>query len=378
MIEEKAIRIISFSGKRNDWRVWSRKFLAVVEKRGYKKILTGAVKITSSSTDDEKKFGVNAYNNLLLAMTEGISFGLVDELTSGSCPEGDAFKAWKKLMARYESQTSASKVKIMGQLLTSRLTKRNKDPEVWISELEMLRSRLSEMGTTIDDEFLILHILNNLPSDYDNVVENLEERVDLTTNPLGIEDVCQKLSEKFEKMRLRKKLKEDTDDEDEQALFTTKLKGRCNKCGKFGHKAKDCRLNMDRKEQQEKKKFTGKCFHCGKVGHKEADCWVKHGKPTDKANTAEDRRSNNYDSDSDDDVVLILMAEIEDVDFAGIIFTHSEDKDDKKEKKESQSYKALDVTNTNMNVDEDKPSIDSEQQEEKKYSWSNGKHDQTV
>ena len=78
MSEEKAIRIISFSGKRNDWRVWSRKFLAVVEKRGYKKILTGAVKITSSSTDDEKKFGVNAYNNLLLAMTEGLSFGLVD------------------------------------------------------------------------------------------------------------------------------------------------------------------------------------------------------------------------------------------------------------------------------------------------------------
>ena len=74
-------------------------------------------------------------------------------------------------------------------------------------------------------------------------------------------------------------------------------------------------------------------FPLWKVGHKEADCWVKHGKPTDKANTAEDRRSNNYDSDSDDDVVLISIAEIEDVDFAGISFTHPEDKDDKKEKK---------------------------------------------
>ena len=78
MSEEKAIRIISFSGKSNDWRVWSRKFFAVAEKRGYKKILAGAVKIISSSTDDEKKLGVNAYNNLLLAMTEGLSFGLVD------------------------------------------------------------------------------------------------------------------------------------------------------------------------------------------------------------------------------------------------------------------------------------------------------------
>ena len=63
----------------------------------------------------------------------------------------------------------------------------------------MLRSRLSEMETTIDDEFLILHILNYLPSDYDNIVENLEERVDSVINPLGIEDFRQKLSENFEK-----------------------------------------------------------------------------------------------------------------------------------------------------------------------------------
>jgi hypothetical protein len=27
------------------------------------------------------------------------------------------------------------------------------------------------------------------------------------------------------------------------------------------------------------RKFTGKCNHCGKTGHKEKDCWGKHGKP---------------------------------------------------------------------------------------------------
>ena len=128
MSDEKSIRIISFSGKRNDWRVWSRKFLAVAEKRGYKKVLTGTTTITSSSTDEEKQLGINAYNDLLLSMSESISFGLVDESTSATCPDGDAAKAWKKLKSRYESQTSASKVKIMGQLHASRLTKRNKDP----------------------------------------------------------------------------------------------------------------------------------------------------------------------------------------------------------------------------------------------------------
>ena len=184
MSEEKSIRVISFSGKRSDWRVWSRKFLAVAEKRGYKKLLTGALELTSTSGTDDLQLGVNAYNYLLLAMNENISFGLVDEAKSVVCPDGDAVKAWQKLMKRFESKTSASKVKTMGQLHASRLTKKTKDPEVWISELELLRSRLTEMGTTVDDEFLILHILNNLPSDYDNVVENLEERVDSVTNQL--------------------------------------------------------------------------------------------------------------------------------------------------------------------------------------------------
>ena len=326
MSEEKSIRIISFSGKRSDWRVWSRKFLAVAEKRGYKKVLTGALELTSTSSAEDQQLGVNAYNDLLLAMTETISFGLVDESKSAICPEGDAAKAWGKLMKRFESKTSASKVKLMGQLHASKLTKKSKDPEVWISELELLRSRLAEMGTTVDDEFLILHILNNLPSEYDNVVENLEERVDSVLNPLGIEDIRQKLSEKYEKMRLRRKFKEDSDDEDERALFVAKFKGRCNKCGKFGHKAKDCRSNVDNdKEKNQKKKFTGKCFHCGKSGHKEADCWAKHGKPGERANTAEEEN----EIESDEETVLITIEE--DVDFAGVTVTVPKKVNEKKE-----------------------------------------------
>ena len=178
----------------------------VAEKRGHKKVLTNVLVLTSTSTADEKQLGVNAYNDLLLAINENISFGLMDELKSLVCPDGDVAKTWEKLMKRFESKTSASKVKIMVQLHASKLTKKTKGPEMWILELEILRSRLDEMGTTVDNEFPILHIQNNLQSEYDNVVENLEERVDSIINPLGQKDVCQKLSEIYEKMRLRKKL----------------------------------------------------------------------------------------------------------------------------------------------------------------------------
>ena len=49
-MSEKAIRVISFSGKRNDWRQWSRKFLVVAKKRKYKQVLTVNIVLTSSSS----------------------------------------------------------------------------------------------------------------------------------------------------------------------------------------------------------------------------------------------------------------------------------------------------------------------------------------
>ena len=55
-------------------------------------------------TPDERKKTVSAaYNDLLLAMADDVSFGLVDELGSTDYPEGDARVSWSKLMQRFES-----------------------------------------------------------------------------------------------------------------------------------------------------------------------------------------------------------------------------------------------------------------------------------
>ena len=37
--------------------------------------------------------------------------------------------------------------------------------------MEILRSRLKEMGAVVDDGFLILHMLKNLPGDYNNILD---------------------------------------------------------------------------------------------------------------------------------------------------------------------------------------------------------------
>ena len=288
MSEEKAIRIIPFSGKKTDWRQWSRKFLAIAHRRGFKEYLDGTSTITSTATPEEIQKNTQAYNEMLLAMTDDVSFGLVDESTSTLCPDGDAAMAWTKLQSKYESQTSASRVKLMNQFTNNKLRKLSQDPDVWISELELIRTRLKKMGSDIDESYIMIHIMNNLPSAYDNLIDSLEDKLGAINDPLTLETLREKLSEKYEKIKMRKRFKESDSDseEDEKALFAGgKFKGRCHYCGKFGHKASECRKkkNDNSKENTSRsRRFNGKCNFCGKPGHREKDCWEKHGKPNDR------------------------------------------------------------------------------------------------
>ena len=69
MTEEKATQIITFLGKKSNWRQWSQKFLAVLHRRGFRDYLDGTKKITSTKTDDNKKLNIATYNDLLLSMS---------------------------------------------------------------------------------------------------------------------------------------------------------------------------------------------------------------------------------------------------------------------------------------------------------------------
>lgn len=41
MSDDKAIRVIAFSGKQVDWTVWEEKFMAKANSKGYRKVLLG-------------------------------------------------------------------------------------------------------------------------------------------------------------------------------------------------------------------------------------------------------------------------------------------------------------------------------------------------
>ena len=103
----------------------------------------------------------------------------------------------------------------------------------------------------------------------------------------------------------------DSDDE-ETALAAGQFKGRCNKCGKYGHKSADCRGDKSQSAESSSGKFDGDCFYCKKPGHREINCWKKKKDKGEHANSSVEKKKKKkkkkkVDDDDDDQAEVVLM-----------------------------------------------------------------------
>jgi hypothetical protein len=169
------------------------------------------------------------------------------------------------------------------------------DPDVWLTTLEDLRTQLlNTTGSNLSEEDLLEHALNSLPKEYEIVVSKLEDRLGASIDPLTIVELRDALNLKYERIKETKNFVKD-DEDSEIALYGGGFKGKCNNCGKIGHKSADCRdkKNNNKKDKTGgKKKFDGECFYCKKSGHRASDCFKKKRDEKEnngeKANTAQD------------------------------------------------------------------------------------------
>jgi hypothetical protein len=103
----------------------------------------------------------------------------------------------------------------------------------WIAELEQFQQLLTGVNSPISDEDMIIHILNNLPEEYETVMEAMERQIDILLLP----ELKEELQNKYEKIIKQHKGKPK---KEETALIAKKgFKGICRTCGKFGHKSAD-------------------------------------------------------------------------------------------------------------------------------------------
>ena len=153
-MSQVTIRVIPFSGKDTEWRMWSRKFMATAASRGYEEVLEP----TDPTVDASKAENDKAYNDLILSINDEVTFGIVDESKSTTHPNGDAREAWKELKAKFEPKTGFNEVKLKREFNASTLDERE-DPDAWINRLQHLRRQLDTMGTRMSDQDLMIHIL---------------------------------------------------------------------------------------------------------------------------------------------------------------------------------------------------------------------------
>ena len=85
-------------------------------------------------------------------------------------------------------------------------------------------------GKMTDMDFII-HILGNLPEEYEVAIESLKERLEDTSNKLGIEEVRTKLNARFARInRQKEKGKEELGFHVVERRYPP-----CKNCGKHGH-----------------------------------------------------------------------------------------------------------------------------------------------
>jgi hypothetical protein len=237
----KAIRIIPFSGKDEDWNRWSKTFLATATIKGYREILQP----NDPTTEIDKKGNMFAYNDLVLSCQDDVTFGIIDESISQDYPDGDARLAWSNLKKRFEPNTGAAKVQLKLEFSQLKLENVEEDPDPWMTMLELKRRRLKTMGVDMKDEDLILHILSNLPKEYEVVIEMCEEN--LSSGTLSIATLKERIRARFQRLQKSSENKEEA-----IGLFAKKqFKKSCTVCGKIGHKGDDCFTLEKNKEKKE-------------------------------------------------------------------------------------------------------------------------------
>ena len=135
------------------------------------------------------------------------------------------------------------------------------------------------------DEELIAHILNKLPTDYSEVITTVEG---LTT--MSLDDLKSKIRAFY-----KRKFKSEPSNDKEIALaITPKFKGTCRNCGRQGHRSNECRSRPagTKVDKPRHPPIVGKglkCFNCNKyAGHISKDC----PEPRRENTTTKNRESN--------------------------------------------------------------------------------------
>ena len=308
--ELKAIKVLKFTGKESEWDHWSEKFVALARARGFAGILLGTEQAPNADEDIDRKktdgsyelteaerkekkrlrqANGNAYINLQLSCEE-LPYDLVSLAKTDELPDGCARDAWERLTSEYDLTEGEDKITLLTMFQQNQLEDVRTNISAWLTSLAIQVNKLKKLKHVLDEEYQITHILASLPREYSSVVEQVKIDRRTSSTLITMDEEKKRLKERYLQLK-----REHGWSEDEMALNVKSgnnqnknakkgnkgkfFKGRCNHCGKFGHKKADCwdLKNKKEKHQENEKKVQKdkskvKCFKCGKLGHYANEC----------------------------------------------------------------------------------------------------------
>ena len=271
-VGETSIRVVIFSGKKDDWDSWKEKFSVRASIKGYDEILSGDEKVPATHDEDGKKLTLTeaekaisdknkkGFGDLILSIdcstpNGKIAFAMVKGTKTKAYPSGNLHTAFQRLKTKFEPSTTPQLVHLTREFHSKSL-KPGTDPDIFITELEALQVQMSELEYEISNKAMILHVLNNLNQDYAMEIKFLEmkmQQLKEEKKELSIEDVRAELNLRFERLKKQPSTTTITNKGFEYANYAgTKFRGKCNWCGVIGHKASECRQKQQGKPKQNK------------------------------------------------------------------------------------------------------------------------------
>jgi len=138
VIEEKSLKVITFSGKQEDWKYWEIKFLARARRKGFREILEGTIPIPKDSEkfnltkpDEKEQSEIRdknelAFEELVLSIdtTDGdgkVAFQSICGCRNDDYKNGNAADAWKCLRDKYAPNMAPIKLELKSEFQRTKL-----------------------------------------------------------------------------------------------------------------------------------------------------------------------------------------------------------------------------------------------------------------
>jgi len=138
LIEEKNLKVVTFSGKQEHWKYWEINFLAQARRKKFREILQGTIPIPKDNEkfdlnkpDDKEKLEIReknelAFEELVLSIdtTQGdgkVAFQSICGCRNDDYKNGNAADAWKCLHDKFAPNMTPIKLELKSEFQHTKL-----------------------------------------------------------------------------------------------------------------------------------------------------------------------------------------------------------------------------------------------------------------